>query len=205
MSSDGSITRWLAPLKAGDHDAAHALWGRYFSLLVARARSALRSAPRRAADEEDVALSAFDSFCRGAEQGRFPRLDDRNDLWRLLLTLTARKAWHLARDEKRSRRGGGKVLGEGDLAALGERDSDEAALARFAGAEPTPELAAEVAEECGRLLEKLGDDELRSIAVLQLEGYTVDEIAARLGRSPRTAARKLAVIRDLWREEGRAS
>ncbi len=62
-----------------------------------------------------------------------------------------------------------------------------------------------MAEECRRLLGKLGDDELRSIAVWQMEGYTVDEIGAKLGRSTRTAARKLAVIRALWKgEENRA-
>ena len=69
------------------------------------------------------------------------------------------------------------------------------------GAEPTPELAAQVAEECRRLLDKLGEADLRCIAVWQMEGYTVDEIAARLGRSPRTIARKLTVIRDRWRDE----
>ena len=148
--------------------------------------------------------SAFDSFCRGAEGGRFPRLDDRNDLWRLLLTITARKAYHMARDEARARRGGGRIVAEADLQRDGAgEENEEAALARFAGAEPTPETAAQVAEECRRLLDKLGDDELRCIAVWQMEGYTVEEIAARLGRSPRTAARKLAVIREVWSEEGR--
>src|SRR5215471_7618917 len=98
MSSEGSITHWLDLLKAGDRAAARPLWQRYFRLLVARARAALGSAPRRAADEEDVALSAFHSFCRGAEHGRFPRLDHRDDLWHILLMLTARKAAHLARD-----------------------------------------------------------------------------------------------------------
>ncbi len=50
------------------------------------------------------------------------------------------------------------------------------------------------------LLDRLGDD-LRAIAVWQMEGLTVDEIARKLGRSPRTVARKLFVIRDLWRGE----
>jgi DNA-directed RNA polymerase specialized sigma24 family protein len=62
-------------------------------------------------------------------------------------------------------------------------------------------MAAEMAEECRRLLERLGEDDLRSIALWQMEGYTVDEIAGKLGRSPRTVARKLAVIRDCWSEE----
>jgi DNA-directed RNA polymerase specialized sigma24 family protein len=196
MPPEGSVTHWLDLLRGGDRAAAQPLWERYFRLLVARARAALGATPRRAADEEDVALSAFDTFCRGAEQGRFPRLDDRHDLWRLLVVLTARKAAHQVRDELRAKRGGGRVRPEADFA-----DGEEAALAAAVGSEPTPEFAAEVAEEVRRLLARLGADELRSIAVWQLEGYTVEEIAGRLEVSARTVARKLNVIRDLWGEE----
>src|ERR1043165_1882401 len=89
MNGDGSITRWIGQLKAGDPVAAQLLWERYFRRLVGLARKKLDGAPRRMADEEDVALSAFDSFCRGAEHGRFPRLEDRDDLWRLLVVITA--------------------------------------------------------------------------------------------------------------------
>jgi hypothetical protein len=78
----GSVTHWLAHLKAGDPAAAKALWDGYFARLVELARTRLRAGARAAADEEDVALSAFDSFYRGAGEGRFPRLDDRDDLWR---------------------------------------------------------------------------------------------------------------------------
>ena len=69
MSDDGSVTRWFGPLRAGDHEAAQRLWQHFASRLVGLARARLRAAPRRAADEEDAVLSAFDSFCRGAEQG----------------------------------------------------------------------------------------------------------------------------------------
>jgi DNA-directed RNA polymerase specialized sigma24 family protein len=200
MSSEGSVTTWLDRVKAGDGAAAQPLWERYFQLLVARARAGLASASRRAADEEDVALNAFDSLCRGAAQGRFPRLDNREDLWHLLLEITAHKACNLIRDERRARRGGGKVSTEADLRPAGWEDG-EGVLARVLGNEPTPELAAQVAEECRRLLDKLGDNDLRSIAVWQMEGYTVEEIAAKLGRSPRTVARKLVVIRHRWRQE----
>src|SRR5260370_3647008 len=92
MSSAGSVTNWLGLLKAGDSAAAQPLWERYFRRLVGLARTKLRGTPRQAADEEDVALCAFDSFCRAAEQGRFPKLHDRHDLWRLLVSITARKA-----------------------------------------------------------------------------------------------------------------
>jgi hypothetical protein len=112
MSNVGSVTCWITDLKAGDPAAAQALWQRYFGQLVARARHKLRRMPRRAADEEDVALSAFDNFCRAAEKGRFPNLTNRDDLWQLLLVLTDRKAIDLARRERRHKRGGGKVLDE---------------------------------------------------------------------------------------------
>ena len=101
MSSEGSVTRWLGALRAGDPAAAQQLWERYFHRLVGLARQRLCGARRRAADEEDVALSAFDSFYRAAEAGRFPQLADRDGLWRLLVTITARKAAHLVRDEGR--------------------------------------------------------------------------------------------------------
>src|SRR5215831_9625648 len=106
MTGEGAITAWLGKLVGGDRQAAEHLWRRYFHRLVGLARNKLRDAPRRVADEEDVALSAFDSFCRRAEKGDFPDLTDREGLWALLLTITARKAFHLVRDQQRLKRGG---------------------------------------------------------------------------------------------------
>ncbi len=57
--------------------------------------------PGRAADEEDIALAAFDSFYRRAERGQFPKLEGRDDLWQLLFVLTVRKAVNLTRREAR--------------------------------------------------------------------------------------------------------
>jgi DNA-directed RNA polymerase specialized sigma24 family protein len=199
--SEGSVTYWLIQAREGDPSAVQPLWERYFGQLVSRARIALGSGPRRVADEEDVALSAFNSFCTGVQKGRFPKLSDRNDLWRVLLVITVRKAAHQKRDERRAKRGGGKITAEVDLRGAGD-DDETAILAGVIGDEPTPELAAQVAEECRRLLDKLEDPDLRSIALWQMEGYTVEEIGSKLGRSARTIARKLAVIRDVWNEEG---
>ena len=199
MSSEGSVTGWLSQLKGGDPDAAQQLWQRYFARLVGLARLRLEGTPRRAADEEDVALSAFNSFCDGVQKGRFPRLDDRDDLWRLLVTLTARKAFDQVRDEHRLKRGGGAVLGQSALKAAGGDAGSE--FERFVGREPTPESAALVAEECRRLLARLKTDELRTIAVWKMEGYTNDEIAAKLDCAPSTVERKLQRIRAQWEEE----
>jgi DNA-directed RNA polymerase specialized sigma24 family protein len=186
MTTAGSVTQWLDQLQAGDPEAAQPLWQRYFQRLVGLARVRIAGAPRRAADEEDVALSAFDSFCRGAEQGRFPRLQDRDDLWRVLVVLTARKAAHLVRDEGRLKRGGG-------TAAVG-------GLEQVPGREPDPAFAAQVADECRRLLGLLDGGGLRQVALWKMEGFSTDEIAQRLGCAPRTVERKLRLIRSLWEQ-----
>jgi DNA-directed RNA polymerase specialized sigma24 family protein len=197
MSSDGSVSRWLDPLRAGDPAAVQRLWERYFTRLVGLARRKLSDAPRRAADEEDVALSAFDSFCRHAEQGRYPQLQDRDGLWRLLVVITARKAAHLLRDETRAKRGGGRTPVPDDPDAADE----ETLLGRVLSREPTPELAAQVAEECRRLLGLLGDRTLEAVAQARMEGYAVEEIAGRLGYAPRSVKRKLQLIRTVWEKE----
>jgi hypothetical protein len=132
---------------------------------VVLARRKLGGAARGVSDEDDVALSAFDSLCRAAGQGRFPQLDDRDDLWRLLIVITERKAINHARHERRVKRGGGKVR------PAGAPDGDSAlppGLDRFPAREPTPALAAQVAEECRRLLDALNDDTLRSVAVAKV-------------------------------------
>jgi DNA-directed RNA polymerase specialized sigma24 family protein len=188
MSAEGSISRWLGRLQAGDRQAAAGLWQRYFERLVDVARGKLKDAPRRVADEEDVALSAFHSLCRGVEKGRFPLLLDRDSLWRLLVVITARKAAHLKRDAGRKKRGG----------AVGE----DAALDEVLDAGPTPEFAVQMEEESQRLLERLGDDELRAVALWKMEGYSNEEIAQRLDCGLRSVSRKLLVIRAIWAQEG---
>jgi DNA-directed RNA polymerase specialized sigma24 family protein len=200
MSGPGSVTNWLTQLQGGDPAAAQELWERYFPRMVALARKRLHGGRRREADEEDVALSAFDSFCRGAANGRFPRLGDRDDLWRLLLVITARKAVDLVDRQGRLKRGAGRVGGESAL--QDPADPSKGGIEQVVGNEPTPEFAAQVAEECERLLGKLDDDQLRSVAVWKMEGDTNEEIAARLGCAPATVERRLRLIRKLWAEAG---
>jgi DNA-directed RNA polymerase specialized sigma24 family protein len=196
MTTSGSVTHWITKLKTGEADAAQKLWEGYFQKMVGLARQKLQGMPRRAADEDDVALSAFNSFCRGARGGRFPQLSDRNNLWSLLVAITAHKAVDLMRRERRLKRGG-VPPDAGGPAAL------DAELEQVVGREPTPDFALQVAEECRRLLDRLGDEGLRAVALYKMEGYTVEEIAARLGCVPRTVERKLRVIRWLWDEEAR--
>ena len=200
MSSEGSITPWIEGVKQGDPAAARALWQRYFPRLVELAREKLRGAARRMADEEDVALSAMDSFCRAAQEGRFPDLTDRDGLWRLLLRMTARKVVDLTRHVRRQRRGGGRVRGESVLDGA-DAASARGGIAQVIGDTPTPEFAVMMAEECRRLLEKLADADLQSLALAKMEGYRNEEIAGQLGCSVRTVERRLRLIRAKWKEE----
>lgn len=77
-----TVTLWISDLKAGDPDAAAQLWKRYFDDLVNVANRKLGKAPQRAVDAEDNAVSGFDTPCRGAHEGRFEKLKDRDDTLR---------------------------------------------------------------------------------------------------------------------------
>src|SRR6516165_1386415 len=172
MDTGAAVTAWLRRLNDGDAAGVQPLWEHYFERLVRLARKKLAGVPRRIADEEDVALSAFDSFCAGVKHGRFPHLDDRHNLWSILITLTQQKAFDLAKYQSRQKR-----KGVGESALFGPDGSDSVdGMANVPSPQPSPDFAAQVAEECKRLLELLGDDNLRTVAVMKMEGYTVPEI-----------------------------
>lgn len=197
MTNDDSVSLLIERARQGDEEAAGELWKRYFHRLVHIARRKLDSYPRRVADEEDVAISAFHSFCRAAREGRFPDLHDRDSLWRLLVRMTARKAVDLIRHQERQKR---KVLGE---SVLGSRDVEGRHwLAMVIGESPSPEFAEMVSDQCRFLLESLGDDHLRALALAKMQGYSNEEIARQSACSVRTVERQLHLIRRKWEATG---
>src|SRR5262245_42489941 len=185
MADAGSVTGWVGDLQRGDPAAADLLWERYFRRLQGLARQRLPAALRRAGGGEEVAWDAFASLWRGVEKGQFPELASREHLWRLLVVITTRKAYRLARTESRER------------ASPGQDWALEQVLTR----EPDPGFEVQAVEECQRLMEMLRDRRLETIARWRLEGLTVREIAARLECIPRTVDRKLELIQTLWAEE----
>jgi DNA-directed RNA polymerase specialized sigma24 family protein len=185
--TDDSITVWIRRLEAGDPDAAERLWKSYFPRMVRSARWRLQGYSSHLADEEDIALSAFKSFCRAT--GNLHQLRDRVSLWPFLLMLVARKVSHLIRHERRVKR-------FGRLASA--RQGMEALMNEVPGREPPPDLVHQLNDECQNLFDRLPDDSLRTVASMKLEGYTNGEIAQHLGCGHRTVERKLQVIRQLW-------
>jgi RNA polymerase sigma factor (sigma-70 family) len=198
VSEPGSITQWVKQLQEGERAAAQQLWEAYVGKLVQLAHRKLQGLPPHLADPEEVALSAFKSFCLAAEQHRFPRLDDRHDLWQILVMLTRNKAGDIRDYHRRGKRDHRRTQCEADMSVADVRAFTEL----LHSGEPDPHFAAEVAEECQRLLQLLPDDALRHIALHKLEGYTNSEIAELLQCAPATVERRLALIRNCWREQG---
>ncbi len=196
MDADYPVMLWIRQLKGGDADAARRLWDVYYGRMVELARLKLHGAARQAADEEDVALSAFKSFCRGAREGQFSQVRDGDNLWPLLMALTSHKAIDLLRHERRVKRGGPGI--DKSLQASTRSSALKAEWAQLVDRSPAPDYALEVAEESQILLDRLSDSILKTIAVWKMEGYTTEEIATKLGCVPRTVERKLQVIRKLW-------
>ena len=192
-----AVTVWIEGVKAGDSQAAQRLWEQYFARMVELARRKLEGLGRAAADEEDVAISAFKSFCIGARQGRFTQLVDRHNLWPLLLTITANKSIDLLRRQNRLKRGG--------RPDQRPRNASEGAgyvpLSQLLSKEPDPAFATAVAEELQRLLSRLettGDLDLKRIAIWRMDGDSTTEIAQKLGKKKqRRLLKKKSIISEL--------
>ncbi|MDV6032511.1 MAG: sigma-70 family RNA polymerase sigma factor [Phycisphaera sp. RhM] len=196
MSDDGNVSRWIDQVKDGDSVAAAELWRHYYDRLIRNVRNHLRGQNRAVADEEDVVVSVFESFYRAAEQGRFPEMSDRDDLWRLLLKMSARKVIDKRRRDRRQRRGGGQRT-----ISLTAGSTDEDALIEVIGDEPTPDMVLTMTESVESLLSHLGDGQLREIAIGKMAGLCNAELAKRLGCSERTIERRLHLIRETCQQE----
>ncbi|MEM6777226.1 MAG: ECF-type sigma factor [Planctomycetota bacterium] len=196
------FARLLGRVREGDENATTILWENYFQPLVRLAGTRMPANLRRTGDEEDIALSAFHSFIAGVRRDQFPDLSGPDNLWGLLITLTSRKVNAHLRRSTRQKRGGGNVRGE-SVFIDASGDGVGKGLEQFDSADDVgmrPDLRLELAEACESLLEDLGDEQLRQIAVMRMDGYLVDDIAEQLCVSKRAVERRLALIRKTWSE-----
>lgn len=184
MPNEESVTLWIHAVRQGDAVAAENLWQRYFRQLMAQARSRMANVQRTAYDEEDAAISTFHLLCTKLQDGQYPTISDRDDLWHLMLTVLIRKICRRVKYQQAAKR----------IDTQGNRDSTLI--------EDLPAATSqEISQECYELVAMLKDPNLEKIALLKFEGYTNDEIASQLNRTRRTVQRMLNLIRNIWQEE----
>ena len=180
---EGSVTRMIPALQRGEQQAVQVLWEHYFEPMVRVAEARLRGGSCRESGAEDIAVDAFLRFCAEVQkQGRFPALTSRDNLVRLLFRFTVCEAGDFRKRETRRHK---VVRGE---SALGE-----AGFGPYPGREPAPEGQAQLASLLAKLPE---ENELRSMALLRLEGLSNVEIAAACKLSRATIERRFGMIRS---------
>ena len=139
----------------------------------------------------------FHSVCRGLAEGRFPDLQDRDSLWRLMLVITGNKIANRHRFDQQLRRDIRRTSTESIFTESHTNQSGQFGSGLLSR-EPTPEFVAEFQETTDRLFAALDEPELKEIAILRVEGYNDNDIAEKLNCSRRTVQRRLTMIRRCW-------
>jgi len=193
MEDNEPITLWIDQMRQGDDESVRLIWENFVDRLLIVAKNKLQAANRSSYDEEDAVLSAFKSFCAGVRRGQYPQLRDREDLWRLLFVITARKVADRFAFQSRDKRDVRREVAVGDLKSSINPIGDQ-----LVSSEPSPEFLAECTDQLNFLLDQLQLDDLKKVALSKMEGYTNQEIAQIMKLSLTTIERKLRTIREIW-------
>jgi hypothetical protein len=188
----GSITQWLQRLHSGEADAAKEIWNRYYPRVVRLAALQLIKSDDRSIDEEDVAQSTFRTVYLAVMNGKYPDIEDRRDLWRLLLVSTLNRVRRHHRDSHTLKR------------SVNELVTQDQSRRRLIMEISGPDAQAEMADLIETLFRRLDQEdptgELRQIALLKLEEHSASAIARRLKRRKNHVLQRIRLIRILWEE-----
>jgi RNA polymerase sigma-70 factor, ECF subfamily len=192
----GSITSLLIRLHSEDAGersrAASELVFRYTPELLALITGRMQQRLQQRLAPEDILQEVFLSFCARQQRGEFD-LANRDQFLSLIVTIALNKICSAARRELRQRR---DVRRERPL----ESGSDERPGIDPEDYRAAPDVATEIAEEVESLVGRL-PPECREVVLLRLEGQTVEEIARKIDRTPRTVERRLERVRGMWDNE----
>jgi RNA polymerase sigma-70 factor (ECF subfamily) len=187
MDQHDSFVALAQRLRAGDQDAAAQVVRRFTGRLIALARAELDARIRAKVDPEDVVQSAYRSFFTRCDAGPFD-CATWDELWSLLALITLRKCFNrLAYFRAQCRDVASEVV-------PGAREEEGEGLWQAIDREPTPPEAAILAETVEQLLRGVDPDD-RAIVELSLQGYSAQEVGARLGRAERTVRRVRELIK----------
>lgn len=176
--------------------SASLIWNENFSRLVEFARTRMQGVRRGSFDEEDIALSAINSLYQGMRSGKLAPNSEGDEIWKLLVTIAMRKI-----TAQRRRLMAAKRLNERTESALGplHSEGDEPlGIEQVLDHRTWPESSEALAAVCSELFELLGDDLLRQTALCKLEGYSLKQIAERMGSSLAITKQRIQRIRRIW-------
>src|SRR3954447_4728740 len=185
-AGDGSDSSLVRRFRAGEQDAATALYKRYAERFQRLAQRNTALDLTRRFDADDVVQSVFRTFFRRVQSGLYD-LPAGDELWRLLLVISLNKIRTLAVFHRAQKRSVGATVAP-DTALLGQladETSDNLAVASLKMV-------------IGEVLEDLPEVQ-QTIIVRRIEGCQVEEIAAKTGRSKRTVERVLQDFRQRLR------
>lgn len=173
--SDRSLMRRL---RLGSEDAATQIYLRYAHRLQSLAQANSSANLARHVDAEEIVQSVFGSFFRGVRAGHY-EVPEGEELWRLFLVMglnkiRAKGAYYGAAKRDIRQTVGGEAI---------EFEADDASALNF--------LNVTIQET----LETLSEPQ-RQMVMLRIEGFTVEEMASRTGRSKRTVERLLQAARE---------
>lgn len=171
----------LKQYRAGESEAAAAIFERYVDRLVALARKRLSARLSQRVDPEDVAQSAFRSFFLHAREGEF-ELRKAGDLWSLLAQIALHKLHRQVERHHAKRRTVARDAGSKGVAAAQEP-------------EPGPAEVVALVESLQRIFADLGD-EPRYVLMETLRGKDVEQTSKSMKKSPRSVRRYLAEVRE---------
>ena len=197
MDEEGSVTRIIRRMQSGDANGADLLWNRFYARLKHLVKDRLHSRLQAVSDEEDVALDTLAELFQGLLNGKYPGLDNRRSVWRLLVTVASRNVLDEIKKGQRLKRGGGRVYNESAL--NGDDDQNAGVFARMPSSGDAPDVQVMIAERCTEMLESLEDETLQAIALLKTSGSSNQEVADALGLSLRSVERRLQEIRARWK------
>jgi RNA polymerase sigma-70 factor (ECF subfamily) len=187
MDSTASFQDVMARLRDGDPQAADRVFHQFAQRLVALARTRLHGRLLQKVDPEDVLQSVYKSFFHRNQQGQW-QLDGWDGLWAILTVITLRKCNRCRQQFSAARRDLGREVSV-------PQTEEGGLLSR----EPDPEEAAALTETVERLLAGLEGRE-RDVVELTLQGYSVEEVSERVGRTRRTVQRVLQRVKEQLRQ-----
>jgi hypothetical protein len=186
----GSITQWLNRLQAGQSQAAEPIWKRYQAKLVAIASQQLDENPDRSVDGEDLVQSSFRNVCLAVRGGKYPDIDNREDLWGLLYIATVNRVRQHYREQNALKRSQVSSIQAINPMILQDLQS--------------PIAEAQAADLLEYLLSRLDLEDpshtLRKIALLYLDGHSGSSIARMLHKRKTNILISLRLIRCIWQE-----